>query len=31
MCFGFVMLTTVPFSIWPGGALDVFVDSYLKR
>ena len=30
MCFGLVMLATVPFSIWPGGALGVFVDSYLK-
>ena len=30
MCFGFVMLATVPFSIWPGGALGVFVDAYLK-
>ena len=29
-CFGFVMLATVPFSIWPGGALSEFVDSYLK-
>jgi hypothetical protein len=30
MCFGFVILATVPFSIWPGGALGVFVDAYLK-
>jgi O-antigen ligase len=28
--FGFVMAATVPFSIWPGGALNVFVDVYLK-
>jgi O-antigen ligase len=30
MCLGFVMLATVPFSIWPGGALSVIVDAYLK-
>lgn len=30
MCFGFVMLATIPFSIWPGGALSEFVESYLK-
>jgi O-antigen ligase len=30
LCFGFVMLATVPFSIWPGGALGVFADSYIK-
>ena len=27
---GLVILATVPFSIWPGGALEVFSDSYLK-
>lgn len=26
--FGMVILATAPFSIWPGGALDVFLDSY---
>ena len=25
-----VMLATVPFSIWPGGALNAFLDVYLK-
>jgi O-antigen ligase len=30
LCFGFVMLATVPFSVWPGGALGEFVDTYLK-
>jgi O-antigen ligase len=28
--FGFVMLATVPFSVWPGGALGEFVETYLK-
>jgi O-antigen ligase len=28
--FGAVMIATVPFSIWPGGAFGVFTDSYLK-
>jgi O-antigen ligase len=28
--FGLVMLATAPFSIWPGGAVDLFFDSYLK-
>ena len=28
--FGAVILLTTPFSIWPGGALGVFTDSYLK-
>jgi hypothetical protein len=28
--FGLVILATVPFSIWPGNALELFVDSYLK-
>jgi O-antigen ligase len=30
LCFGAVMLATLPFSIWPGGAWGVFADSYLK-
>jgi O-antigen ligase len=30
MFLGLVILATVPFSIWPGGALEVFLDSYLK-
>ena len=28
--FGLSSSFTVPFSIWPGGALDEFTDSYLK-
>ena len=28
--FGFVILATAPFSIWPGGSLQVLFDSYLK-
>ena len=28
--FGLVIVATVPFSIWPGGALEQFTDSYLK-
>ena len=28
--FGMVMVGTVPFSVWPGGALQEFTDSYLK-
>jgi O-antigen ligase len=28
--FAAVMLVTVPFSVWPGGALNAFVDVYLK-
>jgi putative inorganic carbon (HCO3(-)) transporter len=28
--FGVVMLITTPFSIWPGGALSEFTESYLK-
>ena len=27
---GFVILATAPFSIWPGGVVSVFMDSYLK-
>jgi O-antigen ligase len=30
LLLGLVILATVPFSIWPGGALEVFFDSYLK-
>jgi O-antigen ligase len=30
MLFGFVIVGTAPFSIWPGGALDVFTGSYIK-
>ena len=30
LLFGLVILATVPFSIWPGNALELFVDSYLK-
>ena len=28
--FGAVMVATIPFSIWPGGAMGVFTDMYLK-
>lgn len=28
-CFGFVIFATTPFSVWPGGALNVFAD-FLK-
>ena len=30
LVFGAAIVGTAPFSIWPGGALDVFTDSYLK-
>jgi O-antigen ligase len=30
LILGLVILATVPFSIWPGGALEMFLDSYLK-
>src|SRR5262245_40878387 len=30
MAFGCVILATVPFSIWPGGALGSFTDEYIK-
>ncbi len=30
LLFGGAILATAPFSIWPGGALEVFTDSYLK-
>jgi O-antigen ligase len=28
--FGFAILATAPFSIWPGGSIGVFTDMYLK-
>jgi O-antigen ligase len=28
--FGAVMLATAPFSIWPGGSINLFTDVYLK-
>jgi putative inorganic carbon (HCO3(-)) transporter len=28
--FGFAILATAPFSVWPGGVLQVFTESYLK-
>ncbi len=30
LAFGGAILVSVPFSIWPGGALALFTDSYLK-
>jgi O-antigen ligase len=30
MVFGLVIVGTAPFSIWPGGALEVFTGSYIK-
>ena len=30
VAFGLVILGTAPFSIWPGSALELFFDSYLK-
>ena len=30
LAFGAVILLTVPFSVWPGGAFGLFTDSYLK-
>jgi O-antigen ligase len=30
MVLGGVMLGTAPFSFWPGGAIDVFINAYLK-
>jgi O-antigen ligase len=30
IAFGLVILGTVPFSIWPGGALASFTDEYVK-
>jgi O-antigen ligase len=30
MFFGAVILATVPFSVWPGGAFGKFTDAYLK-
>src|SRR5262249_28372598 len=28
--FGLVIIVTTPFSIWPGGALQEFIDEYAK-
>ena len=30
IALGFAILVTAPFSIWPGGAIGVFTDMYLK-
>src|SRR5436190_7923386 len=30
IAFGAVIVATAPFSVWPGGVLSVFIDSYLK-
>jgi O-antigen ligase len=30
LALGFAMIATVPFSVWPGGALGVFTDYYVK-
>jgi O-antigen ligase len=30
LLFGFAIVFSVPFSVWPGGALHVFTDVYLK-
>jgi O-antigen ligase len=30
IAFGAVIVGTIPFSIWPGGAFGVFTDAYLK-
>ena len=30
VAFGLVILATAPFSIWPGGAFELFFDAYLK-
>ena len=30
MLFGCVIVGTAPFSVWPGGALEVFTGSYVK-
>ena len=30
LALGFAMVATVPFSVWPGGALGVFTDHYMK-
>jgi O-antigen ligase len=30
LLFGFAIIVSVPFSVWPGGALHVFTDVYLK-
>ena len=28
--FGAIIIATAPFSVWPGGAIEVFTDNYLK-
>jgi O-antigen ligase len=28
--FGAIIIATAPFSVWPGGAIGVFTDNYLK-
>src|SRR5436853_6738730 len=28
--FGAAIIATAPFSVWPGGAIEVFTDNYLK-
>jgi putative inorganic carbon (HCO3(-)) transporter len=28
--FGVIIIATAPFSVWPGGAIEVFTDSYIK-
>jgi O-antigen ligase len=30
MVLGATMVGTAPFSLWPGGAIDVFINAYLK-
>lgn len=30
LAFGAAIIVTAPFSIWPGGALSVFTDAYVK-
>jgi len=28
--FGAIIIATAPFSVWPGGAIEVFTDNYIK-
>jgi O-antigen ligase len=30
LVFGAAIIATAPFSVWPGGAIEVFTDNYLK-
>jgi len=30
IAFGFFIVATAPFSVWPGGAIEVFTDGYFK-